>query len=198
MKLILASASPRRRELLRLITEDFLVHNSNVEETLPPGLSPSETVGRLACRKALSMRQAFGQDAILGSDTVVALDGAILGKPADGREACSMLRRLSGRTHEVFTGVCLSLPDAAPYTFVSRAQVTFSPLSEEEILAYVASGEPMDKAGAYGIQGGGARFIERIEGDYYTVMGLPVCELYHLMRDLGLLPVPPSPQSPRA
>ena len=99
-----------------------------------------------------------------------------------------MLRQLSGRTHEVFTGVCLALPaPGMENAFVSRAQVTFAPLGEDEILSYVASGEPADKAGAYGIQGLGARFIERINGDYYTVMGLPVCGLYHLMREQGLL-----------
>ena len=118
----------------------------------------------------------------------MAVDGFILGKPRDNADAALMLRQLSGRTHEVFTGVCLALPaPGMENAFVSRAQVTFAPLSEDEILAYVASGEPADKAGAYGIQGLGARFIERINGDYYTVMGLPVCGLYHLMREQGLL-----------
>ncbi|PWM22187.1 MAG: septum formation inhibitor Maf [Oscillospiraceae bacterium] len=196
MKLILASASPRRRELLRLITEDFLVHNSNAEETLPPDLSPAAAVELLARRKALSVQRQFPQDAVIGSDTVVALGGTILGKPTDPADACAMLSRLSGRSHEVFTGVCLALPNAAPHTFVSRAQVHFSPMTGEEIRAYVESGEPMDKAGAYGIQGKGARFVEQIEGDYYTVMGLPVCKLYHLMRELGLVSVPLSPHIP--
>lgn len=188
MRLILASASPRRQELLRLITEDFLVHTSNVDESLVPGLSPADAVSLLARRKAMAVRRECPQDAVIGADTVVAVDGFLLGKPRDSADAALMLRQLSGRTHEVLTGVCLALPaPGAEHTFVSRAQVTFAPLEEEEILAYAASGEPADKAGAYGIQGRGARFVERINGDYYTVMGLPVCRLYHLMREQGLL-----------
>ena len=188
MSLILASASPRRQELLRLITEDFLVHNSNIDESLVPGLSPADAVLLLARRKALAVQQECPRDAVIGADTVVAIDGFILGKPRDNADAALLLRQLSGRTHEVFTGVCLALPaPGMENAFVSRAQVTFAPLGEDEILSYVASGEPADKAGAYGIQGLGARFIERINGDYYTVMGLPVCGLYHLMREQGLL-----------
>ena len=200
MSLILASASPRRQELLRLITEDFLVHNSDIDESLVPGLSPADAVLLLARRKALAVRQECPRDAVIGADTVVAIDGFILGKPRDNADAALMLRQLSGRTHEVFTGVCLALPaPGMENAFVSRAQVTFAPLGEDEILSYVASGEPADKAGAYGIQGLGARFIERINGDYYTVMGLPVCGLYHLMREQGLLerPVSEAPAQPQ-
>ena len=118
----------------------------------------------------------------------MSVDGLMLGKPRDGAEAASMLRALSGRTHEVLTGVCVAAPSPAQSgAFVSCASVTFAPLTQTEIDEYVASGEPADKAGAYGIQGLGARFVPRIQGDYYTVMGLPVCELYHFLREKGLI-----------
>ena len=186
MALILASASPRRVALLKLITENFTVVTSKAEETLPPGILPHLAVKLLAQRKAEAVAVQHPGDIIIGADTVVALDDIIFGKPNDRQDAADMLATLSGRTHEVFTGVCIwqaGMPDC----FAQAAKVTFAEMDKQEIGNYVASGEPDDKAGAYGIQGLGARFITRIEGDYYTVMGLPVQVLYQALRQKGLL-----------
>ena len=176
MKLILASASPRRKELLRYITEDFTVRVSNADETVPAGLTPEETVKYLSRVKADAVFTGSRDEVIVASDTVVVIDGAVLGKPHSEEEAVEMLRTLSGRTHTVYTGVCVRTA-AEEEVFAERTDVTFYPLTEEEIRAYVATGEPMDKAGAYGIQGKGCRLVKRIDGDYFTVVGLPVAEL---------------------
>lgn len=186
MALILASASPRRFELLKLITEDFSVVTSQADETLMPGVLPQEAVVLLAKRKSEVVALRYPDDNIIGADTVVALEGKIFGKPSDHDEAAEMLRTLSGRTHEVYTGICIWHKGNAD-CFSQVAKVTFAEMDEQEIADYVASNEPHDKAGAYGIQGLGARFITRIEGDYYTVMGLPVQALYQALRQKGLL-----------
>lgn len=174
-KLILASASPRRRELLSKICADFEVCSADVDERLPADIAPCEGVKRLAKRKANAVftRYAlYGEDAVvLGADTVVAYGGKILGKPKSEAEAKEMLRMLSGRAHEVFTGVCVVWRDGIR-TESDRSLVTFRPLKDEQIDDYVASGSPMDKAGAYGIQDGVA--VEGFSGSYSNIVGLPV------------------------
>lgn len=185
MALILASASPRRFELLKLITDDFLVVTCPTDETLPGGIPPPQAVMLLAQKKAEAVAKSRPDDIILGADTVVALEDEIFGKPRDRNHAAQMLGILSGRTHAVHTGVCIWQAGAAE-CFAQTAYVTFAELDKQEIGRYVESGEPNDKAGAYGIQGLGARFISRIEGDYYTVMGLPVQALYQALRQRGL------------
>ncbi len=186
MALILASASPRRFELLKLITEDFSVLTAQDDETLPYGILPSQAVMLLARRKAEAVAVQRPDDVIIGADTIVALGDEVFGKPRDRRQAADMLAALCGRTHEVYTGVCICHAGGVD-CFSQAASVTFAEMDRQEIADYVASGEPDDKAGAYGIQGLGARFIARIEGDYYTVMGLPVQALYQALRQKGLL-----------
>ncbi len=183
--LILASRSPRRRKLLEQLGLDFTVQASTVEETVTPGLSPEHIVQTLAESKALDVAASHADALTLGADTLVVLDGHVLGKPADAEEARSMLRRLSGRTHTVYTGLALVHPASRrTCTAYEATMVTFAVLEPDEIDAYVASGSPMDKAGAYGIQDDlGAVFVRRIEGDYYNVVGLPLHRLYRLLRD---------------
>ena len=176
MSLILASGSPRRRELLGYITNDFEVCVSGAEENVPEGLSPAETVEALATLKGESVFAEHPADTVIAADTVVIVDGELLGKPASPEEACAMLRRLSGRTHEVYTGVYIARPGHKS-VFHERTEVTFYPLTDEEIRAYVATGEPLDKAGAYGIQGRGALLVQGIRGDFYNVMGFPVAKV---------------------
>lgn len=187
-KLILASQSPRRRELMAKITPDFEVCVSSADETLPDGTAPEQAVAILSERKAQAVAELPGmQDcAVIGSDTVVALGGQILGKPKDREQAKEMLRALSGNTHTVYTGVTVLSP-AGKSTFVSAADVCFYPLTEQEIADYVSTGEADDKAGSYGIQGKGALLVQSIRGDYYTVVGLPVAQLYRVLRELSLL-----------
>lgn len=188
MELILASASPRRQELLSRLGLDFTVIPARGEESLTPGLSPQEQVLRLAGQKALevSVRQDHSPGrVILSADTVVVLDGSILGKPRDTDDAARMLSALSGRSHQVLTGVCV-LSEAGAQRHCEETQVFFRPLTSSEILAYVETGEPMDKAGAYGIQGYGALFAEKIIGDYFNVMGLPLCAVGQLLRQAGI------------
>ena len=183
MKLILASASPRRKELLRYITDDFTVRVSHADETVREALSPEQTVTYLAAVKANAVYTGDADEVIVASDTIVVIDGAILGKPQDKEDACRMLRALSGRTHTVFTGVCLKTP-RDERAFAERTEVTFYPLTDEEIREYVATGEPMDKAGAYGIQGKGSLLVRKIDGDFYNVMGLPVAALHRALQTL--------------
>lgn len=173
-KIILASGSPRRRELLELAGVPFTVQTADVDESIPAGISPEETVQLLAAKKARAV-EAEGRP-VLAADTVVALDGVIFGKPQSEEDAKKMLRTLSGKIHQVHTGVCIRR-GTREEIFCETAQVEFYPLTEEEIERYVASGEPMDKAGAYGIQGKGALLVRRIEGDYYTIVGLPVARV---------------------
>ena len=180
-KLILGSGSPRRAELLRQAGLDFEIIVPQIDEAPLPGEAPAEFVCRTAREKAESL-SADGP-VILAADTAV-VDGArILGKPADADDAAAMLRSLSGRTHEVMTGVCLRFPDRTD-CFHIETRVTFRELSEEEITAYVATGEPMDKAGAYAIQGGAAKMVRRVEGSYSNVVGLPLCEVIERLGDI--------------
>ncbi len=187
MEFILASGSPRRRQLLEQIgLRDFTVRPTDADESLPAGIHPGEAVERLSARKGMAARLQAGPEAlILAADTVVALDGAILGKPGGREEAVSMLTALSGRTHQVYTGVTLIRGEEI-LTEHEVTAVTFRPLAAAEIDAYVQSGEPMDKAGAYGIQGLGALLAERLEGDYFNVMGLPLCRLGRMLARFGL------------
>ena len=175
MDIILASQSPRRRELLERMGLPFRIITPDIDERMERALPPGELVAAQA-----------GPDAVvIAADTVVALDGAVLGKPADESDAARMLSALSGRTHQVFTGLTVAC-GADVRTVSEETAVTFRPLTAEEIAAYVRTGEPMDKAGAYGIQGYGALLVEGIRGDYYNVMGLPVCRLGGLLRELGV------------
>lgn len=172
--IILASQSPRRQELLKLITSDFEIKVSNVDETLPDKITPKEAVMYLSKIKAEPF--ADSNDIVIGADTVVALDGKILGKPKSEENAKEMLRFLSGRTHSVFTGVTLA-SDKKTKTFAVETKVKFFELTNEEIDAYIKTKEPFDKAGAYGIQGYGSLLVEKIDGDYFNVVGLPVSTL---------------------
>jgi len=187
MKLILASASTRRADILRDAGIPFTVLSSAVDETPFPGESPQDHVQRLASAKAqLVAARAFGPAIVIAADTIVTIDGHILGKPRSSDHARRMLERLSGRTHSVVTGVALiRLPDADRRTFVETTQVHFAALSSEEITRYLSTGEPQDKAGAYAIQGRAGRYISRIEGCYFNVVGLPLARLQHYLTELG-------------
>ena len=187
MGIVLASRSPRRRQLLeRMGLRDFRIVCSDADETASPGLTPPALVEALSARKAAAVQHAAAAgDLIIAADTVVALDGRVLGKPADGPDAFAMLSALSGRRHQVYTGLTV-VCGAQRLTEHEVTAVTFRSLSSAEICAYIATGEPMDKAGAYGIQGRGALFVEGIEGDYYNVMGLPVCRLGRIPARLGV------------
>lgn len=182
--LLLASASPRRRHLLGVLGIPFEVLPAHVDETAPPDAEPAALVRHLALEKALAIARRHPDRLVLGADTIVVLDGQMLGKPADADDAARMLRRLSGKMHTVFTGLALVHLDGAQRVAAhEETGVFFANLSDAEIARYVDSGAPLDKAGAYGIQDDwGAVFISRIEGDYYTVVGLPLHRLYHLLR----------------
>ena len=179
MQLILASASPRRKALLSLFGIPFTVRAADIDETMDPEKPPFDEVARVSRSKALAVRREEG-DIVIAADTIVVCQGKVLGKPHSEDEAASMLRLLSGRDHQVMTGCTILYGDRAE-TFTEVTSLHFRPLSEKEIQKYVQSGEPMDKAGAYGIQGGAALFCEKLEGDYYNVMGLPVCRLYETL-----------------
>jgi len=187
MKLILASASERRAEILRDAGISFTQLSSAIDETPYPGESPHDLVQRLAAAKAESVAaRAVGPAIIIGADTEVTLDSHIFGKPKSSDDARHMLERLSGRTHSVITGVTLiRLPDAARLMFAETTHVHFSTLSSEEVSRYLATGEPHDKAGAYGIQGRAGRYIPRIEGCYFNVVGLPLARLLRALTDIG-------------
>ena len=187
MKLILASASPRRAEILRDAGIPFTQLSSAVDETLFPEESPQDHVQRLASAKAeLVAARAVGPAIVIAADTVVALEGHIFGKPRSSDDARHMLEKLSGRTHSVVTGVTLiRLPDAERITFVESTLVHFATISAEEISRYLATNEPYDKAGAYAIQGRAGRYISRIEGCYFNVVGLPLARLQHALNELG-------------
>lgn len=187
MKIILASQSPRRKELLeRMGIQDFETISPNVDESAFHGLPPEELVRRLSAEKAAAVAGKVGKDAIvIAADTVVALEGAVLGKPADELDAFKMLSALSGVRHQVYTGVTVCR-GGEKQTAHEVTDVTFRELSEREIEDYISTGEPMDKAGAYGIQGYGALLIQGISGDYYNVMGLPVCRLSGMLSRFGV------------
>lgn len=233
--LILASASPRRQELISLFNLPVKIQPSDVDENVPPGTSPGDMVEQLALRKALAVQKRCREEGtdgiVVGSDTIVVLDGRILGKPQGRTDAVRMLRTLQGSVHEVYTGLsCIDTAWSVKTEHIDRVEerlsrsggsrslsfgqtgririldesdggnplaalghtvsrVTFRPMKEDEIEAYVRSGEPLDKAGAYGIQGLGSFFVERIEGDYYSIMGLPVSLLYGILQTFGLNPL---------
>ncbi len=175
MNLILASASPRRRELLQLFGHPFTIRAADIDETMDPSQPPAGEVARVSELKALAVpREA--DDVVIAADTIVVCQGKVLGKPKDQEQAKNMLRLLSGRDHQVMTG-CTVLRGERMERFTEVTDLHFRPLRESEIERYVRSGEPMDKAGAYGIQGGAALFCSHMVGDYYNVMGLPVCRL---------------------
>jgi septum formation protein len=181
---VLASGSPRRRELLGQIgIAEFEVLPAKGEETAPEGLTPAELVEHLAAQKASEIAAQRPDALVIGADTVVVLDGTVLGKPHDEADAKRMLSALSGRSHEVYTGLAV-ISNGKIYRHAERTEVAFRALTEEEIAAYVATGEPMDKAGAYGIQGKACVFIRGIQGDYYNVVGLPVCALHELLKQV--------------
>lgn len=180
MRLILASQSPRRKELLGLFHIPFTVRVADIDETMPPDKSASDAVAEVSLRKAEAIERAVG-DVVIAADTIVVCQGRILGKPHSEAEAVQMLQLLSGRDHQVMTGVTV-LADNRRQTFTEVTDIHFRELSLKEIENYVATGEPMDKAGAYGIQGGAALFAEKMVGDYYNVMGLPVCRLWKALR----------------
>ena len=184
---VLASASPRRRELLQLVLPSFTVRPAECDETCDLQ-DPHSLVTELARRKCRAAAAVSSPDeVIIAADTLVFLDGQPLGKPRTEAEARAMLRRLSGNTHQVCTAYALWAKGQETVCCV-ESEVTFFPLTEEEIAAYVATGEPMDKAGAYGIQGKGALLVDRIRGDYYNIVGLPISHLARTMAQLGLLP----------
>ena len=176
MKLVLASKSPRRSEILKNAGIDFTVRVADADETIPDGTKPQDAVVFLAARKAMAVERA-DDELVLGADTVVVLDDKILGKPRDKDDAFNMIKSLSGRVHSVFTGVC-AIGNGVSMTFSEETKVEFLPLSDDEIISYINTNEPYDKAGAYGIQGLASKFIRGIEGDYFNVVGLPINCIY--------------------
>ena len=183
MSVILASQSPRRRELLGLFRIPFEIQAADIDETMDPDLPAGQEVSRVSRSKAMAIA-ADDDQIIIAADTIVVVDGRILGKPQSPDHARQMLKSLSGRDHQVMTGIAVRRgSQCAVCTEVT--DVTFRPLTDAEIDAYIATGEPMDKAGAYGIQGGAALFCEKLHGDYYNVMGLPVCRLGLMLKSMA-------------
>ena len=176
MKTILASASPRRRELIKLIDENTIFVSADVDETVPENIEIESAPEFLACKKALFAAKEYKEDLVISCDTAVFIDGNMLNKPKDEEDAFNMLSLLSGRTHKVITGCCL-VKDGKSISFSVTSEVKFFDLSEKEIINYIQSGEPMDKAGAYGIQEKGSLLVEKIDGDYFNIVGLPVSML---------------------
>ena len=186
MKIILASQSPRRRELLTLMgIRDFEIIPAAGEETPGSDPRPEKIVTRLARQKAEEVARSHPEALVIAADTLVFLDGVRMGKPKDRADAGRMLHRLSGRSHQVYSGVCVSC-GGKTLTEYEGSSVVFRRLSDGEIDAYIATGEPMDKAGAYGIQGRGAMLVQQIEGDFFNIMGLPVCRLYLMLKQFGI------------
>lgn len=186
MKIILASQSPRRRELLgQMGFTDFVIHPASIDEVVDPALTPQEVVVDLSRQKAAAVAAEFPGDLVIAADTIVVYDHKILGKPHSVEEAKEMLRMLSGHVHHVCTGFTLRRGEDVE-SGCEESEVSFRELADWEIDAYVATGEPMDKAGAYGIQGYGALLVRGIRGDYFNVMGLPVCRLGMALRNFGV------------
>lgn len=185
MAIILASQSPRRQELFRRLGLDFSIQTADIDEYMDPVLPPEREVARVSALKAAKIAESCPDDTIVSADTIVVIDGQVLGKPEDAADAARMLRLLSGRTHEVMTGLCVRQGSRIAQT-VSRSRVTFRELSDAEIAAYIATGEPMDKAGSYGVQGYGSVLVSHLDGDFFSVMGLPLCELCGMLRQFGL------------
>ena len=180
MAIILASASPRRKELMGLLKIPFTVRVADIDETMDPGKTPFDQVALVSRRKAEAISREKG-DIVVAADTIVVCEDRVLGKPTDEADAFRMLKLLSGKDHQVMTGLTV-LGDTKCVTCTEVANIHFRPLSDKEIRDYIATGEPMDKAGAYGIQGGAALFAEKLVGDYYNVMGLPVCRLWQILK----------------
>ena len=176
MKLVLASKSPRRSEILKNAGYEFTVRVADADETIPDGTKPEDAVVFLAARKAMAVERA-DDETILGADTIVVLDDKILGKPKDREDAYNMLKSLSGRAHSVFTGVCI-IENGKSMTFAEETQVEFLSLTDKEIYEYIDTNDCYDKAGAYGIQGYASKFIRRISGDYFNVVGLPISAIF--------------------
>lgn len=187
-RLILASASPRRRDLLSTLVADFEVRPADIDERPRKGEAPEDYVLRLALEKARAVADDSPQHWVIGSDTEVVCDGACLGKPRDASQACEMLRLLSGRSHMVYSSVALIAPDSSAETALCPSKVRFDEIPEDWIRGYAASGEPLDKAGGYAIQGRAAAWISNLDGSYSGVVGLPLFETARLLRDAGLLP----------
>ncbi len=185
VNVILASGSPRRRQLVQLVGIDHDVVPSDIDETIRSGELPEQYCERLAREKAEHIAKDKPESVVIGADTIVVIDDQILGKPRDVEDAARMLRMLSGRSHTVMTAVAATL-DGRTVSSVELVDVTFLPLDDERIAAYIRTREPMDKAGAYGIQGYGATIVRRIDGDYFAVMGLSLVRLVALMRELGV------------
>ena len=184
MKLILASGSPRRQELLKQMGLRFTVQVCHEPEMMPENTSPEEVVSALALQKARAVQRAHPQDCIIGADTIVYLNGEILGKPGNTEIAHDYLQKLQGNQHRVYTGVAVLTP-VCTNVQVCVTEVTFSPMTGAEIDWYVKTGEPMDKAGAYGVQGPGGVFVSQIHGNYFNVMGMPIPLLYEMLDDAG-------------
>lgn len=183
MNLILASQSPRRRELMGLFRVPFEVRVADIDEAMDPEKPPFDEVARVSRLKAEAVERG-PEDIVIAADTIVVCDGLVLGKPRDEEDALRMLTMLSGRDHQVMTGLTVLRGEKAKVC-TEVTDIHFRPLSQKEILSYIRTGEPMDKAGAYGIQGGAALFAEKIAGDYFNVVGLPVCRLGQLLRELA-------------
>jgi len=183
-RLILASSSPRRKELLELANLPFEILVSDIEETIPGNELPETIVQLLARQKAMAVAEKARDAYVIGADTIVVYNGIILGKPKTTEDAYATLKMLSDKTHEVLTGVSIISPELE-VTFFERTKVTFWPLAEEEIKQYIASGEPMDKAGSYGIQGRGSLLVKKVEGDYFSVVGLPIARTVRELKKLG-------------
>lgn len=191
MELILASGSPRRKEILENMGFSFTVKTFGCGEELEEGTAAQDAAGILAKRKALAAFEKLSESgkedfAVVGSDTVVAIDGEILGKPKNKRDAVCMLLKLSGKTHSVYTGVCVK-SSGYEEVFVNETKVEFYPLTEDMCVRYVETGEPMDKAGAYGIQGLGSAFVKKIDGDFFSVMGLPAAQTARALKRAGVV-----------
>jgi septum formation protein len=186
-QIILASSSPRRKQILEQVGLKFTVEVSDYEENPIPGMSPSVFVETLSLGKAKAVAKNHNDAIIIGADTIVVLDNQILGKPKTKEDAMQMLKKLSGNTHAVFTGFTI-IDTANKKTITNHVEtkIRFKKLSKEEIAAYIETGEPMDKAGAYGVQDRGALFVEHIEGDYSSVMGLPILKIFEILKEFGI------------
>lgn len=183
MNVILASQSPRRRELLSLLRIPFTVQVADIDETMNPDHAPQQEVARVSALKAAAIARQT-DDIVIAADTIVVCDGQILGKPKDEADAYRMLKLLSGRAHQVMTGMTV-LSGSKAMTHTEITHIHFRPLTDKEIYAYIRTGDPMDKAGSYGIQSGAAIFADRLEGDYFNVVGLPVCRLYQMLTQIA-------------
>lgn len=184
MKIILASKSPRRKELFKYITNNFISVESNIDETYDKNLPQEEIASYLSLQKAKSICNEYPDDIIIGCDTIVSIGKKILGKPKDDLDAYNMLKELSNKTHQVITGVTIIYKYYVD-SFSSITDVTFYELNDDEIKEYVNTKEPLDKAGSYAIQGYGSRFVKSIKGDYFTIVGLPIAEIYHRLKKIS-------------